>query len=287
MRVRTAVVLIGLAVFLGVVALAQEGRKITGVVETASGLPVVNALVSYAERGGELRTTQTDSKGKFEIPYATSGVVTVTARDYATAKRSWPPRRGSSLRGGSSLRFTLRSPSVVAGKMQDAVTRRAVTGIVSVLVQNRFNHVADSARANGTFTFNDLPDGPAIVYAHADGFAPYYGEATVEAGKRTELQLDLLLEAVARGQVVDGNGSAVVGARVHVGYESSMRGREILSGLTTGYTMTVDEGIFRIRGLVPDTPIALQAEHDGRRSDVVTVTIPQGMERSGLVLRMP
>ncbi len=48
-----------------------------------------------------------------------------------------------------------------------------------------------------------------------------------------------------------------------------------------------EEGLFRIRGLVPDTAIALQAELDGRVSDIVTInSIDPGFEQSGIVLRM-
>ena len=53
-------------------------------------------------------------------------------------------------------------------------------------------------------------------------------------------------------------------------------------------SVTADsEGAFRISGLMPDTPIALQAELDGLLSDIVTITaIEPGMERLGIVLRM-
>lgn len=100
---------IGSAVVAGAVLLSvmlsAQGRKITGTVEDASGRAVVNALVSYAERGREPQTTRTDSKGGFEIPNAVRGVVTVTAQGFGTAMRSWPPRRGR------ELHFVLAPPA--------------------------------------------------------------------------------------------------------------------------------------------------------------------------------
>ena len=41
-----------------------------------------------------------------------------------------------------------------------------------------------------------------------------------------------------------------------------------------------------IEGLVPDNSIYLQAELDGRRSEVVTVQIAPGMMQTGIVLRL-
>ena len=277
-----AAMLTGLMALLVATAFAQEGRKITGVVETAAGRPVSNALVSYAERGREPQTTRTDSKGKFEISDARRGVVTVTARGFGTARRGWPTRTGG------ELRFGLTPPARIAGTMADAVTRRGAVGVVTVLARDRYNLVSASEDANTSFEFDDLPPGPAVIYTQADGFAPYFGTVMIEAGKRTDVRLGLLLEAVATGQVLENNGAPVLGARVHIGYGSSVPGSEILIGLVGGLTTTVNEGLFRISSLVPDTPIALQATTpDGRRSDIVTVTITQGMERSGIVLRMP
>ena len=73
-----------------------------------------------------------------------------------------------------------------------------------------------------------------------------------------------------------------------VGYDESVFGTDILAGLAGGHVVSSEEeGGFRIRGLVPDTAIALQAELDDRVSDVVTIrSIDPGLEQSGIVLRM-
>ena len=274
--------LIVLATLVGAATLAQEGRKITGIVEAAaSRRPVANAQVRYEETGMEPQITRTDSKGRFEIPYGTQGVVTVTARNYATARRSWPPRRGL------ELRFALTPPSEVTVTLMDAATRRGIEGRVTVLVEHPLNHVSSTATALGTFRFDDLPAGPAVIYARAVGYAPHFRELTVDGGKRIDAQIGLLLEAVASGNVVDRRGNPAVGATVHVGYGRSVPGADRLAGLVRGRVKSDAQGTFSIGGLVPDTSVALQAELDGRLSDVVTVhAIEPGMEQSGLVLRM-
>ena len=244
MRKSAATMFVGFAVFSSVAAFAQEGRKLTGVVESrVSRQPVLDALVSYADRQrGEIQTTRTDSKGRFEFPTATSGIVTVSARGYATAKRSWPPRRET------ELRFELRPPSVLTGSLVDAATHAGVEGRVTVLARSRFNHVTKSARVRGAFQFTDLPAGSAILYAYAEKFAPYFGQVTIDAGKTQNMQISLLLEAAVSGTVLNADGSPAVGADVRVGYGQSLPGADILAGLARGFMIAGPEGEFGIRG---------------------------------------
>ena len=88
------------------------------------------------------------------------------------------------------------------------------------------------------------------------------------------------------GNVVDRRGNPAVGAIVHVGYGRSVPEADRLAGLVRGRVKSDAEGTFSIGGLAPDTSVALQAELDGRLSDVVTVhAVEPGMEQSGIVLR--
>ena len=51
-------------------SVAQEGRKVSGVVvAAATQAPVVNASVQYEESDGTRQTTLTDAKGNFEFPH--------------------------------------------------------------------------------------------------------------------------------------------------------------------------------------------------------------------------
>lgn len=159
----------GFLVILSVTTFAQDHRKASGVVVDAdTGQAVANATVRYTDYIGTIETTQTDSKGSFEFASGTRGVIKVTASRYGAARRSWPPRRSS------TLRFELTSPATAGGTLVDAMTQRPVEGIVTLVVRHPLNHVSIAARAHGgKFEFGDLPDGPAILYARADGFAPY------------------------------------------------------------------------------------------------------------------
>lgn len=273
---------IGAAAIIGILLLAEPAAqrgKITGTVE-AGGRPVSNATVSLDDAALGVLTTRTDSKGRFEFSEGSGGIVTVTSREYVTAKRVWPPR------SGSTLQFSLKQPSVVDGVLMDMATRRGVVGRVNLLTQSRYHHVTKSARTrDGSFSFVGVPPGTAVVQAYAHGFAPYFGTLSVSEGERTTNNIGLKLEAVALGTVVSGD-AAVAGATVRVTYSSSLTGAEVLQNLAGGILVTGADGRFSVRGLVPDTAATLQAELDGRFSDTATVTIEPGMQRTGIVLRM-
>ena len=106
------------------------------------------------------------------------------------------------------------------------------------------------------------------------------------ADSRAPVQGDVN-EVVGRHSCSDAESSPVPGAVVYVGYDPSMEGGRRPAGLAHGNMVADQDGTFHIQGLVPDTPIALQAELNGRLSDVVTISsIDPGFERSGIVLRM-
>lgn len=263
--------------------LAQGGRKVHGVVvAAATGHPVAAAQVKYEEQGRAGQTAVTDAKGYFEFADGSLGVVTVTARGFGTARRRWPPRQGL------QLRVPLMPPAILSGTVTDMATRQSVGALVTVTVQHPGDVVSDmTISENGTFRFDDLPPGPAVVMARADGYAPSLGAVTVEAGKARDARIGLLLEAVAAGQVQDRGGSPVTGARVSASYPDTTAGAGQLQAFIGGRPFTGPDGAFALNGLVPDTPISLQAELDGRRSEAVTVTVGPGMVQQNVVLRLP
>lgn len=283
---RAGIVLIGLAVALSTAVSAQQtGRKITGeVVDAKRGNPVANVHVRYVESGSRAtQTTTTDAKGRFELPGGVRGVVTVTAQQYATARRAWPSRSGR-----LGLQFWLHPPARIEGTLVDSATGAAADGYVMVYVRDPINGANTSARARrGVFRLDGLLPGPAVVLAHAQGFAPYFGTLTVNAGEARTTRIGLLLEAAVSGWVVDGNDDPIEGARVRIGYDRTLPGRGFFASAARGRATTRSEGEFELRGLLPDTPIAVQAELDGRRSDVVTISVAPGMAQRGIVLRLP
>ena len=282
MRVVISSVVLVVTLVAGGVSIAQDGRKVNGVVvAAATEEPVINASVQYEESGGTQQTTLTDMSGYFEFPQSRLGVVTVTAREFGTTRRRWPPR------SGSQLRIALSPPATVQGTVTDMVSGRLVDGSVTVFVRHPDNFVSATALSeNGTFRIDDLPPGPAvIVVAHADGFAPYVGELTLEAGKPRDARVRVLLEGAATGRVVD-EGGPVRGAQILAGY-SELPAGEFLEGFIGGRMVTDVDGNFALHGLVPDTPVIVRVMLDGRTSDVITITVGPGTIEQGILLMLP
>ena len=279
---RTVVVL-ATVLMLATAAGAQNALKIAGVVTDASSrTPIANAVITYVEEGRDPQTTSTNAAGSFKISNATRGIVTAQVPNYATMKRSWPPRKG-----GPGLDFRMPLAATASGTMFDAATRRAADGLVTLVVSHPLTQVSVTTRTrNGEFQFDDLPPGPAMIYAHGDGFAPYYSTMTIEAGTHHKVNIPLLLGSAARGVVLRADGTPAVNARVRVVYRPSVLGSGILENLAGGNVTADEDGSFRIGGLLPDTTAVLQAELNGRWSDIAAVTIAPGMMRTGVVLRM-
>lgn len=271
--VATVIVLLALLV-LSAMPAAQRERKVTGVVtDAASQRPVVGAMVEYEDQNAEqILSTKTDAKGGFSFAAGTLGIVTVTARGYGTAYRRWPPVRDST----TSLAIALIPPSAVRGTVIDLATRRPLPAIVTITVGNENGLVSDSALSDdGSFEFGDLPPGPVILEARAEGYAPYVGSATVQQNEESSFGIGLLLEARVTGIVTGGDGKTVTGAYVSAWY-GGLEGGEMLESLIGGRPFSDEDGYFKLDGLVPDTPLNLQAEFDGQLSDVVTVTVGPG-----------
>ena len=159
--------------------------------------------------------------------------------------------------------------------------------MVTVTVRHPENFVSETTRApRGRFRIEDLPPGPAAVLARSAGFAPSIGSIVVEGGKEREARIGLLLEAQAAGRVVDAAGDPVAGAFVKARYVRLPGGRR-LESFVGGHPYTASDGGFSLDGLAPDTPIALHAEIDGRRSAETTITVSPGMRQTGIVIAVP
>jgi len=186
----------------------------------------------------------------------------------------------------AAAQYSDAASAPVSGMMTVSATGQPAEGLVT-LIAGHPDSLAETARTlHGMFRFGDVPPGPAVVLARADGFAPYFVELTIEAGKPAEVRIELLPEATMSGAVLDENGCPAPDARVHVGYRRALPGGGAFSALTRGRTVTRSDGVFMLGGLVPSTPISLQAQRGGRLSDIVTVTVEPGMKHSGLVLRL-
>ena len=186
----------------------------------------------------------------------------------------------------AAAQYPAAGSAPVAGVMTGWATGQPAEGLVTLIAGHPDSLVETARTLDGMFRFGDVPAGPAVVLARADGFAPYFGELTIEAGEPGNVRIELLPEATLSGVVLDENGCPAPDARVHVGYRRALPGAGAFSALTRGRTVTRSDGIFMIGGLVPSTPISLQAQRGGRLSNIVTVTVEPGMQQSGLVLRL-
>ncbi len=262
---------------------AQAGRKVTGiVVAAATERPVTNASVQYADQDGSVQTTVTDAKGQFAFPAGQLGVVTVTADGFGTARRRWPPRRGS------TLHIALTPPVAVQGTLVDSKTLKPLTGVVTALVRHPISFVSASALVeDGTFRFEDVPSAPGVLVAYADNYAPTVSSFTTAAGDWLDGHLRLSAGAEATGQVLDAEAKPVAGAQLIVRYTDGLAEAVMLASFVGGTTMTGADGTFAITGLVPNTPVTLYAEYDGQRTNAVAVEVGPSQVRSDLVLRLP
>ena len=112
----------------------------------------------------------------------------------------------------------------VAGMMTGSATGRPAEGLVTLIAGHPDSLVETARTLDGMFQFGDVPPGPAVVLARADGFAPYFGELTIEAGEPRDVRIELLPEAAMSGVVLDDNGCPAPDARVHVGYGRALPG---------------------------------------------------------------
>lgn len=249
----------------------MAGRKVSGVViDAATGRGVPAAHVQYEENGGQAQTTTTDARGRFEFPAGVRGLVTVTAAGFGTARRAWPPRYWQ------TLEIVLEPPASLQGTVRDAATGRGLAGLVTFIVRHPHNVVSSTARAErGSFVVEDLPPGPVVLVARAEGFAPYVGATRVEAGLVRDVRIGMVLEQVVAGRVVRQSGGPLAGAMVNVRYAHAAD--RLLRGFVGGSPITDSDGAFFLRGVVQNTPLSLRAETaDGRVSNVVTVVVGSG-----------
>lgn len=262
--------------------LGRGARKVSGtVVSAATQQPVSDANVQYKESGQPPQTTTTDAKGYFELPAGRLGVVEVTATRFGTARRRWPPRNGN------QLRIRLELPAGISGTVVDLATGRLLPSKVRVVVKHPDNYVSQAVRAEeGRFEVEGLPPGPGLVVARSRGYAPTVGSFIAAAGQVRDARVGLLLEAQAAGRVVDGSGEPVRWAYVSVMYPGMAAGG-LIESLVGGRPWTDAEGNFAIRGLAPNTPIALQAELNGQLSSTETIVVGRGMRRNDVVLTLP
>ena len=206
----------------------------------------------------------------------------MTANGFDTARRRWPPRRGS------TLQIALTPPVAVRGTLVDSQTLRPLLGSVTAIVQHPESLVSTSAFVeDGRFRFEDVPAAPGVLVAHADTYAPAVSQFSTATEKLVDVHVRLSADAEATGQVLDAAAKPVAGAQFIVRYPNALEEALLLASFVGGAPITKTDGNFALTGLVPNTPVALYAEHDGQRTNSLTIEVGPGQVRADLVLRLP
>ena len=232
--------------------------------------------------GGSVQTTVTDAKGQFAFAAGQLGVITVTANGFGTARRRWPPRRGS------TLQIALTPPVAVQGTLVESETLAPLTGSVTAIVRHPDSLVSTSALVeDGTFRFEDVPSAPGVLVAHAYGYAPTVSSFTTATGDWLDGHLRLSAGAEATGQVLDAAAKPIAGAQLIVRYTDAVAEATMLASFVGGAPITKADGNFALTGLVPNTPVTLYAEYAEQQTNTVTIEVGPGQVRENLALRLP
>ena len=123
--------------------------------------------------------------------------------------------------------------------------------------------------------------------AYADDYAPAVSQFSTATEKLVDVHVRLSKDAEATGQVLDAAAKPVAGAQLIVRYTNALAEALMLAGFVGGAPITKADGNFALNGLVPNTPITLHAEHDGQRTNSLTIEVGPDQVRSDFVLRLP
>jgi len=129
----------------------------------------------------------------------------------------------------------------------------------------------------------ELPPGPAVLVARADGYVSEERQVLVRAGQRNaEIQFVLSAAGSVSGRVFDETGAGVPAARVWVTYLNDGRAWR-LEGEAGGEAADAF-GYFTIPTAAQNRPFRLHAESDGRLPSSSGTLVLRGQELAGVVL---
>jgi hypothetical protein len=256
-----------------VVHLPEPREALPVTVVDDRGLPVDAAQVSASSlaAGAPLRTTSfTDRRGETTLKRA-RGVplrVEVSAPGHA-------PKVVTTDGTGESLHVELlpaerATGEVVASRGRDAIASAEVTLYTDLGVRRA------RTGTEGTFALDELAPGPARLDVRAAGFAPVTRALVVpDSGGRRPFaipRLELSAEGAVEGEVVDGHGQPVSGARVGRDHVPTWL---LVGANPQGIALTDAKGRFALKEL-PEGTLTLEAYAPdvgrGRADDVKVVS---------------
>ncbi len=242
--------------------------------------PVATAQVSVSSLSPEapLRTTAfTDAHGEATLKHAAGLPVRIEVIAPGHA-----PKVVASDGGAAALRVALAPAESATGEVVSGPRREPVAaagGILYKVLRVRWVR----CDPEGEFSITGLAPGPASLRVRAQGFAPFADSVTIPdtEGRRpfAVARVELAVEAVVEGEVLDARGKPVAGARVakdHVPtwLVASLAGPHARDG--EGFVLTDSSGRFSL-GELPEGDVSLEAySPEAGRGRVEAVKVVSG-----------
>jgi hypothetical protein len=255
------------------------------VVDATTGLPIQGAVVRVVAAGQAssgpnaaiLASATTEPDGTFLLSMDVKGVLEVAAQGYAVKRSLWPSAGTREIRLERGARIRIRVTDEAASSVPRAV--------ITIRTVHPGNVVSDALRTNtGVGEFVDLPSGPTTIVVRAEGFAPVAVAVQVAPGGQYDpIVVTLSRAASIRGVVLDSSGQRRSEATIVANYGAEVPLRTELRNFISRREASEDLD-FELRNLVPRTPVQVYAQYDGRRSEVQTVVLNPGEQRSDIVL---
>jgi hypothetical protein len=232
-------------------SIAVVNGTVTGTVTNTSGVPIQGASVSS---GGDGAITGADGAYTLQVP-AGSATLTAALAGYQDASEDVTVIAGASTQA-PTLQIAPVSPGNVTGYVADS-NGAALSG-ASVSADGLNTLTA----ADGSYSLNNLPEGPATIKASLTGFQSGSTSVTVVAATTTTAGTITLVSGFGTitGNVKSSTGTAISGASVGFG----------------GGTATTDaNGNYTLNG-VPVGSVQLVASASGFQSVTQSVTVNGG-----------
>ncbi len=250
--------LIGLLLGAGPITAQTTSGTLQGIVRDRRGRAIANAFVQVLA-GPALGRARTTQEGRYALESLPAGSYEILAQKagYASVRQS---RVIITAGQPTALNFTLDWADPGTGGYEVLVTDATGAPLqgADVTVLSNLTPLTNGATDEfGSVIFTRIRPGSYNVQVQRAGFnAALVRNQAVRAGQLTlaefRLQPDLSAVGQISGQVRDGDGVAVLNARVR-----------IISGPTRREVRTNAEGRYELRELTPGRPYVLEASADG------------------------
>ncbi len=104
----------------------QEGNTLQGQIVDAQGVPQIRSQVALLQRGQTVRSTQSDSNGRFFIRDLRAGVYQVETNSGGTVIRLWAPNTAPP--SAKQVVLIVRNEDVVRGQDGSGIYGRTIVG---------------------------------------------------------------------------------------------------------------------------------------------------------------